>query len=69
MDTQVSVNNHIKLDWNEDLTVEKALKRMNFTFKMLIIKINGELVKKEQYQTTKIPAGADVKIIHMISGG
>ena len=69
MDTQITINNHIQLDWDKDLTIDKVLKRMNFTFKMLIIKINGELVKKEKYKITKIPAGADVKVIHMISGG
>ena len=69
MGSQITINNHIKVDWEEGLTVEKMLNKMNFTFKMLIVKINGELIQREEYKTTAIPADADVKVIHMISGG
>jgi len=58
-----------KIEWQENLTVRSLLKLMNYTFKMLIIKVNGELVKKEQYDTFLIPPEADVKVIHLISGG
>ncbi|MBP7333353.1 MAG: sulfur carrier protein ThiS, partial [Candidatus Cloacimonas sp.] len=49
--------------------VADALKMMNYTFKMLVIKMNGELVKRENWQTTPIPENADIKVIHLISGG
>jgi len=41
----------------------------NFTFKMLIIKINGTLVQKGTYDTTVIHDGDDVSVLHLISGG
>ena len=41
----------------------------NFTFKMLIIKINGVLVQKGAYETTAIHEGDDVAVLHLISGG
>ena len=40
-----------------------------FTFKMLVIKINGKLIKKEQYESAKIVDGDNVAVIHLISGG
>jgi len=49
--------------------VRDALTLMNYTFKMLVIKLNGELVKKEDYDSTPIPENADLKVIHLISGG
>ncbi|HPB18271.1 MAG TPA: sulfur carrier protein ThiS [Candidatus Cloacimonas sp.] len=58
-----------KLSWKEGLVVADALKMMNYTFKMLVIKMNGELVKRENWQTTPIPENADIKVIHLISGG
>jgi thiamine biosynthesis protein ThiS len=56
-------------DWQQGMTVRDALKMMNYTFPMLVIKIDGELVPKDAYDTTTIPEGADVMIVHLISGG
>ncbi|HPK60047.1 MAG TPA: sulfur carrier protein ThiS [Candidatus Cloacimonas sp.] len=58
-----------KLPWKEGLVISDALKMMNYTFKMLVVKLNGELVKRENWQTTSIPQNADLKVIHLISGG
>jgi sulfur carrier protein len=57
------------VDWEPGLTITSLLRKMNFTFRMLVIKLNGTLVKKEHYETTVIPSGADVAVIHLISGG
>lgn len=63
-----TVNDQI-LPWQEGLVITDALRMMNYTFKMLVIKLNGQLVKKDDYPITPIPAGADIKVIHLISGG
>jgi thiamine biosynthesis protein ThiS len=52
-----------------EMTVSELLRVKNFTFKMLIVKINGELVKKDQYPVATIKAGDDVTVLHLISGG
>ena len=64
----IKVNNNL-IAWQENLTINKILKIMNYSFKMLVIKVNGELIKKDEYGTKIIPENADVKIIHLISGG
>ena len=69
MSADVTVNNKYKLAWREDLTIDDILKELNFSFKMLVVKINGGLVKRNEYNRFKIPAGADVKVIHLMSGG
>jgi thiamine biosynthesis protein ThiS len=51
------------------LTVNQLLKLKNFTFKMLIIKINGTLIQKGEYETKAIHEGDDVNVLHLISGG
>jgi len=45
------------------------LRKMNYVFKMLVIKVNGALIKKDCYDTFVIPKNAEVKVIHLISGG
>jgi len=57
------------IEWEEGLTITALLTKMNYTFKMLVIKLNGSLIKKDQYESTYIPTGADVAVIHLISGG
>ncbi|MCF7919690.1 MAG: sulfur carrier protein ThiS [Candidatus Cloacimonetes bacterium] len=56
-------------EWVEGLTVAELLKLKNYTFKMLVIKINGELIKKSEYDKAYIPESADVVILHLMSGG
>jgi sulfur carrier protein len=53
----------------ENLTVSGLLKLKNFTFKMLVVRINGNLVKKDEYDQTYIGEGDDVMVLHLISGG
>jgi thiamine biosynthesis protein ThiS len=58
-----------KLDWHDSMTVDDILRLKNYKFKMLVTKINGTLVKRADYATTTVPDEADVKVIHLISGG
>jgi sulfur carrier protein len=69
LDKQTITVNGNTVEWEKDLTITALLKKMNYTFRMLVIKLNGTLIKKDQYETTLIPAGADVAVIHLISGG
>jgi sulfur carrier protein len=68
MDKTIKVNKET-IEWEENMTVDRILKKMNYTFKMIVVKVNGELVKKENYKTKTIPEGADVQVIHLIAGG
>jgi thiamine biosynthesis protein ThiS len=61
-------NNPVKFD-TDKCTVNELLRMKNYTFKMLIIKINGRLIKKEEYDTAFISDGDDVNVLHLISGG
>ena len=55
--------------WQEGMTVQTVLKVMNYTFRMLVVKVDGRLVRKEEYKTFPVPEDADVKVIHMVAGG
>jgi thiamine biosynthesis protein ThiS len=57
------------MDWHEGMTVAEILKNRNYIFRMLVIQVNGELVKRGTYDKAVVPDGADVEVIHMISGG
>jgi thiamine biosynthesis protein ThiS len=53
----------------DGLTVNELLRYKNYTFRMLVIRINGALVKKTDYETATISDGDDVHVLHLISGG
>ena len=65
----ILVNNRDKIEWQEGLTVSALLERLRYTFAHIIVKIDGQVVLREDYPTHLIPDGADVWVIHLIAGG
>ena len=57
------------VEWVENETVKKLLKRMRFSFPLIIVKINKTIIPRDKYIETKIPDNSNIEIIHMISGG
>ncbi len=53
----------------QSITVTELLKIKNFTFRMLVVKINDIVIKKDDYITATIKDGDNVQVIHLISGG
>lgn len=53
----------------QTITVADLLKIKNFTFRMLVVKINDVVVKKDEYSTATIVDSDNVQVIHLISGG
>jgi thiamine biosynthesis protein ThiS len=65
----IILNNRPETINTEKITVNELLKQKNFTFKMLVVKINGQLIKKDQYGTAEITGGDNVTVLHLVSGG
>ena len=53
----------------EFLTLAELIRLKNFTFRMLVTKINGQVVKTEDRDKTTVKEGDKVEVIHLISGG
>lgn len=66
---QIILNNNIENFAYDSLSVTELLKEKNFTFRMLVIKVNEMLVKRENYDTVFVKNGDNVSVIHLISGG
>lgn len=57
-------------DLNGDLlSVSEMIEQKKFSFRMKVIKINGELIPKENYDTVFIREGDDVRMLYLMSGG
>jgi len=66
---QITLNNRSENIEYEIISVSELIREKNFTFKFLVTKINGELVKKENRDSSFIKDGDNVLILHLISGG
>lgn len=66
---KITLNNRPEEFDSESLTINELLRIRNFTFKMLVIKVNGQLISKDQYDFQKVKEGDDVMVLHLISGG
>lgn len=66
---KVLLNNRVEEIERGDISVSELLSLKNYTFKLLIVKINGLLVKRDEYAQTFIHEGDDVMVLHLISGG
>ncbi|HNW98377.1 MAG TPA: sulfur carrier protein ThiS [Bacteroidales bacterium] len=61
-------NNDTELNYKE-ISVKELLAVQKFTFKLLVIKVNGNLVKRDDYEKIIIRDGDKVDVIHLMSGG
>ena len=64
----ITVNGN-ELEWSEGMTVRDVLKAMNYNFTLIVLKVNGQLVKRENWGDFQVPDGAVVDAMHLISGG
>ncbi|MHC1779472.1 MAG: sulfur carrier protein ThiS [Bacteroidales bacterium] len=66
---KILLNNRSEEFNGESLTITQIMEIKSFHFKMLVVRLNDTLIKKEEYQTTTVQDGDDLKIIHLVSGG
>jgi len=68
---KITLNNREEiLDTNKSiLTITELFELRKFSFKNLVVKINGRLIKWDEYASASFKEGDKVDVIHMISGG
>ncbi|GAP45026.1 thiamine biosynthesis protein ThiS [Lentimicrobium saccharophilum] len=66
---KIILNNKSETFDKEQLTISELLAVKNFTFKMLVVKINGELVRRHEFDKSTVRDGDDVMVLHLVSGG
>jgi len=66
---EIILNNQKEIISQEKMTVAELIRYKNFTFRLLVTKVNGRLVKKDERETTFVADGDEVVIMHLISGG
>lgn len=66
---KIILNNKTEEFDGDQLTINELLNAKKFTFKMLVIKVNSQMIKKSEYDSALVQDGDDVMVLHLISGG
>jgi sulfur carrier protein len=66
---KIVLNNKEEEFAEREMTIAELLVAKTFSFRMLVIKINGQLIKKGDYESAKVKDGDNVMVLHLISGG
>ncbi len=65
----IILNNRPEQINREQLTVADLIKYKNFTFKLIVTKVNGKLVRKDERDKAIVRDGDNVMVLHLVSGG
>ena len=65
----IRVNNQYEIEWRPGITVQDLLNELKFSFRLIVVKVDGVVVLRPDYATTPVPDGAEVQALHLISGG
>jgi len=58
-----------EIKWVKDETVKELLKRVKYSFPLVVVKINDKVVPRSDFSKVTIPDNSKIAVVHMISGG
>jgi sulfur carrier protein len=58
-----------KLDWHEGLTVREVLDTLGYNFPSVLVRVNGRIVKRKDWDNSIVPDEADVEVRPIVAGG
>jgi thiamine biosynthesis protein ThiS len=58
-----------QLDWHEGMTIGEVLEVLGYTFPLVLVRVNGELVKKSRWTEFSVPDGASIDVQPVVAGG
>ena len=64
----IEVNGN-SIDFVENESIKDLLKRVKYTFPLVVVKINNKVVPRSNFSETTVPDNSKIAVIHMISGG
>ncbi len=56
-------------EWREGLTIRIIMQENKYTSPRIVIKVNGHVVRQEQWESYAVQDGDDVLVLHLIAGG
>jgi thiazole synthase/sulfur carrier protein len=57
------------VDWIKNESIQELLKRVKYTFPLVIVKIDEKIISRSDFSIVLVPNNSKISVIHMISGG
>jgi sulfur carrier protein len=65
----IRVNDRLSVPWQPGMTVEAVLQACGFTYPLVVVSVNGVVIPQEQFPTTRVSSGDEVRVLHLVAGG
>ncbi|MBN2793758.1 MAG: sulfur carrier protein ThiS [Clostridia bacterium] len=65
----ILVNDRDQLEWHEGMTVQDILDEMNYTYSMIVVGLNEQIIHEVDYHTTLVEDNSKVTVFHLAHGG
>ncbi len=64
----ITINDE-EMSWNQGMTVRQMLDAMPGQLHMVVVRVNGKMVSRHDWDTATVPDGAKVEVVDIIAGG
>ena len=65
----LKINDRDHLEWREGMTVRDVLDAMGYTYALITVTVDGNLVEQEDYEHRRVADGSELNIFHLAHGG
>ena len=65
----IIVNDRDKIEWYEGITIQNILDELNWTYSLITVSVNGEIISKEDYDIFMVNDNSQINIFHLAHGG
>jgi len=62
-------NKQEKIEGRESITIKELLELKKFSWKLMVVKINGKVIKKDDFDKAVIREGDNVSVMLLMAGG
>ncbi len=62
-------NKQEEIKGKDKITVQELLEMKKFSWKLMVVKVNGKVIKKEDFNKTDIREGDNVSVMLLMAGG
>ncbi|MCJ7821136.1 MAG: sulfur carrier protein ThiS [Bacteroidales bacterium] len=66
---EIRLNNEPVTLKEETITLSRLLEVTKYSFRLRIVKVNGRLINRDDYDTEIVRDGDDVQVVYLMSGG
>ena len=61
--------NEENISWKKGMNIQDILEVCEYTYHSLLVKVDGKLVKRKDWEDFEVPDDVEVQVIHMMTGG